>query len=429
MKFTWINHASYLTEAGNVKLICDPWLDGRVFNESWAHISPTLFSYEEFKNVTHIWFSHEHPDHFFPPNIDKIKPEQRANITVIYQETIDQKVKNYCSKMGFKKIIEMKPFKPYKLSDEVTVINAKVKNESDSWLIFKYKERTFVNLNDCVFYKENELIPIKKVAGEIDVLFTQFSYANWSGNPEEPEKRKKAANEKLESTKMFVNILKPKYVVPFASYVWFAHRDNFFMNDHPNSIEYFYNFIKKELKIKPIVLYNGERWEIGEDHNSIKSIEKYKEDIKRIFENPQLTIPKIISEPDLVNISKIYITRALNLNNKNKLVSYKPLSIFVFDLKKSYELSFKNGLILSSKEEINCDIRMASQSFKYCMEHLWGFSSIVVAGTFSAPKGGDFQNFLEYQWISDLNNLGKHLGSLFERGINRVFNFFKALLE
>ena len=101
-EITWVNHASFVIEKGKTGLICDPWLDGSVFNKGWDLLSPTQWRYEDFKRLTHIYFSHEHPDHFFPSNIQKIPQEVRSGIEVIYQETQDNKVINYCEKLGFK---------------------------------------------------------------------------------------------------------------------------------------------------------------------------------------------------------------------------------------------------------------------------------------------------------------------------------------
>jgi len=79
MNIEWINHASFVLNYNNIRLITDPWIEGAVFNESWSLISKTKFKYSDFKRITHIWFSHEHPDHFphliflkFLRNLDQI---------------------------------------------------------------------------------------------------------------------------------------------------------------------------------------------------------------------------------------------------------------------------------------------------------------------------------------------------------------------
>ena len=89
MQMEWVNHASFIIRSGSVALLCDPWLHGTVFNEGWSLQSPTKLSYNDFANITHIWFSHEHPDHFNPPNLKKIPEQYRRKIKVLFHHTKD----------------------------------------------------------------------------------------------------------------------------------------------------------------------------------------------------------------------------------------------------------------------------------------------------------------------------------------------------
>ena len=68
------------------------------------------------------------------------------------------------------------------------------------------------------------------------LLFTQYSYANWvEGGEKENKYRKKLAVEKLRRIKIQTEVLKPKFVVPFASMVRFCHKENSYMNDSMNT--------------------------------------------------------------------------------------------------------------------------------------------------------------------------------------------------
>src|SRR5687767_12875608 len=88
----WINHASYVLSDGKVTLITDPWLEGSAFNNAWALLAPSSFPYERFAEVTHMWVSHEHPDHFAPPVLKRIPPQTRSAITFLYRTTRDHRV-------------------------------------------------------------------------------------------------------------------------------------------------------------------------------------------------------------------------------------------------------------------------------------------------------------------------------------------------
>ena len=76
----FVNHASYIIEFNGKKIITDPWLEYRVFNEGWQLLSDSKCTYEKFKDIDYIWFSHEHPDHFMPRVIKKIPKSYKSNI-------------------------------------------------------------------------------------------------------------------------------------------------------------------------------------------------------------------------------------------------------------------------------------------------------------------------------------------------------------
>ena len=148
MQLEFVNHASLIFSKGDVNLITDPWIEGSVFQEGWSLLTPTKFTYDDFSRITHIWFSHEHPDHFFPPNVKKIPAEHKKNITVLYHKTNDKKVVEYCRNQGFKEVLELEPNKEYDLGDDFTIINTPFGH--DSWLHIKSEGKTYLNTNDCV---------------------------------------------------------------------------------------------------------------------------------------------------------------------------------------------------------------------------------------------------------------------------------------
>jgi UDP-MurNAc hydroxylase len=88
-RIRWINHAGFELQTQGLRIVCDPWLDGLAFAQSWALLSETQFKPADFAGVDYIWFSHEHPDHFSPANIRSIPESARSGITVLFQKTKD----------------------------------------------------------------------------------------------------------------------------------------------------------------------------------------------------------------------------------------------------------------------------------------------------------------------------------------------------
>jgi len=77
MKVTQLNSASVLIEDdsgdSNVKILCDPWLEGEEYMGSWAIYPPYNFKPENFADVDFIYVSHIHSDHVSTKTLSKLK--------------------------------------------------------------------------------------------------------------------------------------------------------------------------------------------------------------------------------------------------------------------------------------------------------------------------------------------------------------------
>ena len=71
----FLNHASFIIEFNGVKILNDPFLFGSAFNNGWNLIKEV--DHEKIlKDITHIIFSHEHPDHFSVPFLKSIPSDK-----------------------------------------------------------------------------------------------------------------------------------------------------------------------------------------------------------------------------------------------------------------------------------------------------------------------------------------------------------------
>ncbi|MCW5908745.1 MAG: MBL fold metallo-hydrolase [Chitinophagales bacterium] len=411
MQIEFVNHASFVVQEGNIRLLIDPWLEGYAFYEGWAHVSRTKFTYEDFKDITHIWFSHEHPDHFSPPVLSKIPMQYRKRITVLYQETLDKKVVELCKKMGFGNVVELKP-EWVALSDAISVYN-KPHSDGDSWICIRTQDCTLLNLNDCVMENDRQVEHIKQIAGKTDVLFTQFSYANWAGNKDDHATRKRIAEEKLQEILRQNRIVQPEYIVPFASFIWFCHRENFYLNDGAKKIDFIFDFIKQHTKATPVVMYPGDVWKAGsKGYNSIPAIERYIADWNAIMANPPLAETKIVAEDELTLNAKKFADDLLKFNSFF-IQLLKPTRIYITDYAASYIFSLKTGLQKSEMAADNCDIALSADALNYCFKYLWGGGTLRVNGRYQLPPRGSFFNFKIYFQISQMNNFGERFNLVY----------------
>jgi hypothetical protein len=402
MRIEWVNHAGFVLEHGPVRLLCDPWLEGYAFDNSWALLSPTKFSYGGFANVTNLWFSHEHPDHFSPPNLKKVPPEARKRITVLFQRTGDERVVDFCRGLGFGEVVEL-PERWHTLPGGLELLCRPV-GRGDSWLAAKAGGKCLLNLNDCIYLSEEDLRPVREEVGPVDVLLTQFSYASWWGNEEDDAAWKQAALDQLEKVRREVNVLAPRHVLLCASFVSFCHRENAYMNRHANTIHDAYRYVKGLGKAEPLVLYPGDPWQVGEPHDSSPAMERYAADYARALSQPSLVEPAEVQADALAGEADRFLQTLWKHNSRLLLRRLPPARILLTDHGDTYELSLRG--LRPARTSTAHDIALSSGALSYCLRFPWGGETLTINGRFRAPLGGDHHRFFRWTSVAQANSLG-----------------------
>lgn len=402
MLIEFVNHASLIVTAGDVRLISDPWLEGKVFDEGWDLVAKSRMAFDDFKDISHIWFSHEHPDHFLPDNLKKIPEEHRRAIHVLYQDTKDKKVSGFCRRLGFGEVTELPPREWIQLGENVEVMNSPNATNwlADSWLCVRTPTGTLLNLNDCSAI--GELHDIKKLVGKVDVLAVQFSYAQWEGNRGAVDRRRSHDRQVLEDVKKQIDILEPRYVIPFASFAWFCAEENVYLNAEKNKIGDVASFICDNTKSEPIIMYPGDRWVVGDTHHSVSAISRFEQDFAQIADaairprtrrnaigaktliekgyeyrrrllalGPSLLVRAYLAWQCYSNRTGFGIGRLSNLL-KLALAHVEPARLFVTDLDQAFTFDLKHGLQPIDISHNACDIMLPSASLVYCFTFPWG---------------------------------------------------------
>lgn len=391
MQMEWVNHASFVLRSDATHLICDPWIDGTAFNNGWSLLSPTRFTYADFANITHIWFSHEHPDHFSPQNLRNIPSDLRRRITVLFHETKDKRVVKLCQSLGFT-VHELPDRKLFDVSPGLKVISG-AHSLLDSWIAFFAEGKTILNMNDCASSSTRELEGIRRVTGNVDLLLSQFSYANWVGNPNDRATHRRHADKKLEEMAMQIRVFRPAHFIPFASFVVFSHAENFFMNHAVNRISDVYEFASHKLGVNAVVLYPGDIWTVGAPHDSAAAIQKYTMDFERALRTEPSTSPSVSLEK-LRATAGAFVAKCMR-NNNHRLLNLLPATVIrLTDLRCDVELSFRHGLVETSGK--HPDIAISSDSLLNCLATDWGGETLLINGRLELPPGGKSRRF---HWI------------------------------
>ena len=414
---TFLNHASFIVQINNIKILVDPYLFGSAFNDGW-NLLKELDHSDQIKEITHIFYSHEHPDHFSIPFLKKVDSNIRKNITILYQDTFDKRIKYFCENLGYK-FKEFRDGIEEKIDKDLYICIGKVPFY-DSWINFRINNTNILNVNDCVLENPKLVFDIKKILNrKIDVLFTQFSYANFI----EKDKQKIRALQQLEKIKIQDQILNPTYLIPFASFIYFSHLENKFMNENINSVRNTYEFIIKNCKTKPIILVPNEQWNLKDKKND-SSLKFWDEIYKNLSKLNYHSIKKNFNSKELINEGKKYIERLNKKNNKLLknflcLIGFFPsIKIHITDINKYYDFSITKELkeILDNKVPKKF-ISLSSESLMFIFKYDYGFDTLQVNARLKCDD--DYlKKVTKCLIIGSLNNTGRYI---------KISNFYKYL--
>ncbi|MEA2782722.1 MAG: UDP-MurNAc hydroxylase [Rhodospirillaceae bacterium] len=404
----FINHACVIIDTGSARILCDPWLRGSVFDNGWDLLVETGQKLADL-DFTHIWFSHEHPDHFSPPALKEFPEERRRRTPVLYQQTRDRKVRNFCDGLGAP-VIELAPFEPYPLDQQVTVTSSVV-GGYDSWLHVRCPGGSILNANDCRLIARADLERIKAITGDLDLLMTQFGYANWVGNPGDVESPRRAAGKTAGQIEAQCAVLRPEFVLPFAGFIWFSHRENYFWNDtaiHVNDAA----TALASLGVKPVVMFPGDRWQIGSPVDNAPALSKWQrayDAVRSRYLHEGRSVP-------ITELQRTFQSMQSRLQRRNDWSAVSQLKrdgdlptsfIYLTDHDRSLAFDIVDGLQPSSTQRGDCDIRLSSEALAYVMNYDWGRGTVTINGRFEASYQTLWRFFRQTK-IGYANNIGKH---------------------
>ena len=428
----FINHASIKITCADVSLLCDPWYEGDAFNYGWNLLIENNPSDIEkiLTNINYIWISHEHPDHFSIKFFTKYKNTiLDKNISILFQETKDQRVLNYLKSFGFttKEI----PFnKKIYLAPLLNIILFK-DGFYDSALLIENQNEKILNLNDCEINTLKKAEKIFDITGNIDILLTQFSYAAWKGGRDNWGWRQNAAKDKIATIRMQASVFKPKYIIPFASYIYFSNELNSYLNDSINSPQMVHDELidltSKIIILKPYDIFDGTLFEYKKNiefwnmvYKNINSLSKNK---YRIFSFNEIQSAYEVFRQRIKKNNNIYLM--LFINKLKFLKAFNPVKIYIEDLNITILLNiFTKNLLIT---DLKPDLKMPSASLHFLLKNSFGFDTLTVNGCFEETRKNGFTDAAKTLAIENMNNLGIRFSPKLIFNISAVITFIIRL--
>ncbi len=407
MKVTFISQASMIVETEDCVIWSDPWLFGKAFNDSWALFPEPNFSEDWYGKITHLWISHEHPDHFNIPTLKSLPKDFKESVTVLFQKNNSDKMPKAFKMLGFKKVTLLKNRKVTSISDKTKVHNCQV-GQMDSSLAIISEGKTLLNVNDCEINSVDCKNYLKDL-GKVDGVFNQFSMAGYNGQIDYDIHLPKSAEQILNNMVANHRDLKASFSIPFASNIYFCCEDNKHINLYANTPTDVENKFKNE-NLDCCILYPGETVDVDnyKKHDNTSSLESF----KKLYSKKDSLIYDSPEKVEIDLIKEAFTERFIQLNSKfSKIVlkKLKPVIVYIPDLNKKVRLSLYSGIfeIIEDNNKDNFDLQINSQPLFFSFKFTWGLQTLGVSARYFIKN-----NHTTWRWyriITSLNNAELYL--------------------
>lgn len=418
---TFLNHSSFLIESENSVLVVDPWLEGSAFNGGWHLLDSTtsndyLITYlNSLEKNIFIWYSHEHSDHFAVPFVKQVV--KIPNLNFIFQKTLDKRVSNFLKSQS--SVIEASAGTKINLDKELK-ITTWPHTDGDSYCLIQIQDFNVLNFNDCVVRNKKEVERvfqnIRSETENIDFLFTQFGYANWIGNEEEGYLRQSTAEEIFRRMLLQITQFNPKYIIPFASYIYFSNIENFYLNDHQNTPKSLRNSeilqpvndkifffkpkdkiflsksgLQKQLELKTPIA--EQHWNYLSQNCKPVKLEEKNVDFEILTETFNIFSKKL-------SLNFLFLPQILQL-----LGFINPLNILLKDLNKIFRCSYLSRVKIRD-ENTNWDVELSSENLLFLLKNDYGYNTTHVSGRFKINPKSSIYKFIAFFIMQDYKKNG-----------------------
>jgi len=372
MKVTLVSHASVVIESHGLRIWTDPWLTGKVFNESWSLFPSAAFDPAMLDNIDYLWISHIHPDHFHIPSLDSLPREFKARVKVLFQDNHADRVFGVLEKCGYKNFQVLPHRKRIALND-LTSVYCYSAGTLDSCLGVIEPEGALFNVNDSRL-NATDCRRVKSDVGRIDTVLSQFSLAVYNGfQPRESHLRRGAAA-MLE--KIFANhaALGAKVTIPFASQMRFSLADNRYMNAFANRPRDVWKFASSR-NLGVAILYPGDTYDSSAGCESAPALAKYDEVYETIDQFPYDTPAAVPLQP----IEQAFHEMVRHLHEKYPALILRMLRAVVVklpDLDKTVAFSIPTDSFSEVDSSEPPDLIMGSQALHFCFFRPYGLQTL-----------------------------------------------------
>ncbi len=222
MKIKYIGHACLFCEAGEDRVLIDPWFETPAYLNQW-HISPGPTDESKLKEANAIVISHGHEDHLHADTLARCN--RQAALYYPYQPFSGDRA-FFREELGFETFVEAQGNRTYRLAGGTRIAFYPVGH--DCIIVLDDGERVLVNINDALHASSAGLIEavcatLRQRHPRIDYVFCGYGGASYFPNCFHVASKDAAGvagvREALFARNfcLIVERLRPRFAIPFAA--------------------------------------------------------------------------------------------------------------------------------------------------------------------------------------------------------------------
>lgn len=408
MNVRFVGHACIVVECSGASILMDPWLSGKIFNNSWTLRPEPVFDPALLDRIDYLWISHEHPDHCHFPTLGAFPNSFKERVTILFQTRDSAKMIAAFKGLGYHRFRllhhrEVVPVGNDSSSAESTKVYCYHAGLMDSALAVIDDGQVTLNLNDARL-STAECRLILNDLKHVDVLLSQFSLAAYAGF-EPPERYLPArARQILHNLSEVHRALGAKVTIPFASFIYFSSEDNKYVNPFANTVGDACDHLTRQGQAS-VVLYPGDSYQLGAVHDSSHALQRF----QALAGWDELPYDPIETKP-LDAIFDAYAAMAGQIRERYSralLSLLRPVTIRIRDLEKTVEFSLTTGGIEEAPDSMLPDLSINSQPLWFGFKFPFGIQTLGVSARFRLHR--NFRNWKMHRILFSLHNGGIYL--------------------
>jgi UDP-MurNAc hydroxylase len=392
VKITLVSHASLLVETNGIRLLTDPWYSGRIYQNAWE-LCPPPQAVPDFRSLDAIFVSHAHPDHYHRSTLERIREERGGDIPIFVAKFFHDTIARDLRDLGFRAVVEMTPGVQFEAFPAVSFYSQQFRMDDSLLAVVGHGDETLVNINDAPL-RGSTLTDLARRFPRVDYCAAQFAIAQGYPYCYDNVQADFTREDLVRRFDSFARVLKPRHMIPFASFVRFCSADNAHMNQHKMTLDELRSVSTAQLT----VLYPGD----SIDGGTVASDDAHRArfDLAQRDESYANDIEQVAL--DRLDDSMAAFTRKLADRVPAFFRRKLPRFAFILNDQPWGYLVADDRAVRKPARELSSEpiqYRLASEVLVEAVEHDWGWSDLSIGARFRARVASGYENQEIWFWV------------------------------